>query len=160
MSAIQRIDPRGPRFGAAITTVVLAVSLALGPVWGLIPLGIQTVVFALGALGGLHLQPYGLIYKALVQPRVGKPSELEDPRPPRFAQTVGLIFAVAGLAGGLLALAGISGLVWLFYIAVAFALIAAFLNAAFDFCLGCEVWVLIQRLRKAEIGPRRTPTDA
>lgn len=158
MSTAPHIDPRGPRFGAAITTVVLATTLLLGPVWGLIPLGVQTLAFALGAVGGLHLQPYGVIYKTAVRPRLKAPAELEDPRPPRFAQVVGLVFALAAVAGSLLVLGDLAGFAWLFYIAVAFALIAAFLNAAFDFCLGCEVWVLIQRLRGAALEPRRIPT--
>ena len=134
------IDPRGPRFGAAITSVVLAVTLILGPTTpGLVLLVIQTVVFALGSLVGLSAQPYGILYRRLVRPRLAAPAELEDPRPPRFAQTVGLVFALAGLAG----------LLWapvLFYVAVGFALVAALLNAVFDFCLGCEVYLLGRRI--------------
>jgi Domain of unknown function (DUF4395) len=134
------IDPRGPRFGAAITSVVLAVTLLLGPgTPALVLLVIQTAVFALGSLVGLGAQPYGLVYRRFGRPRLAKPTELEDPRPPRFAQTVGLIFAVAGLAG----------LIWapvLFYVAVGFALVAALLNAVFDFCLGCEVYLLGRRI--------------
>jgi len=134
------IDPRGPRFGAAITSVVLAVTLLLGPgTPALVLLVLQTAVFALGSLVGLSAQPYGVVYRRLVRPRLSKPTELEDPRPPRFAQTVGLIFAVAGIVG----------LVWapvLFYVAVGFALVAALLNAVFDFCLGCEVYLLGRRV--------------
>lgn len=160
MSAQQFVDPRGPRFGAAVTVLVLALALVLGPVWGLIPLAIQTIAFALGAIGGLHLQPWGILYRSVVRPRLAAPTELEDPRPPRFAQAVGLGFAVVALVAGLVALAGVPALVWVFYIATAFAFIAAFLNAAFDFCLGCEMWVLLQRLRKVDTGPRRTPSAA
>lgn len=134
------IDPRGPRFGAAVTSVVLAVTLILGPTTpALVLLAIQTVAFALGSLVGLSAQPYGVLYRRLVRPRLGAPAELEDPRPPRFAQTVGLVFALAGLAG----------LLWapvLFYVAVGFALVAAVLNAVFDFCLGCEVYLLGRRV--------------
>ncbi len=134
------IDPRGPRFGAAITSVVLAVTLILGPTTpGLVLLVIQTIVFALGPLVGLSAQPYGILYRRVVRPRLAAPAELEDPRPPRFAQTVGLVFALAGLAG----------LLWapvLFYVAVGFALVAALLNAVFDFCLGCEVYLLGRRI--------------
>jgi hypothetical protein len=100
---------------------------------------IQTVAFALGSLVGLNAQPYGAVYRRYVRPRLAKATELEDPRPPRFAQTVGLVFAVAGLAG----------LLWapvLFYVAVGFALVAALLNAVFDFCLGCEVYLLGRRV--------------
>ena len=134
------IDPRGPRFGAAITSVVLAVILILGPgVPALVLLIIQTIAFGLGSLVGLGAQPYGLVYKNLVRPRLSPPSELEDPRPPRFAQTVGLIFALAGLVGL------VAQLPVLFYIAIGFALVAALLNSVFNFCLGCELYLLGRR---------------
>ena len=134
------IDPRGPRFGAAITSVVLAVILILGPgVPALVLLIIQTIAFGLGSLVGLGAQPYGLVYSRLVRPRLSPTSELEDPRPPRFAQTVGLIFALAGLIGL------VAQLPVLFYIAVGFALVAALLNLVFNFCLGCELYLLGRR---------------
>lgn len=135
------IDPRGPRFGAAITAVVLAVALILGPgIPALILLVIQTLAFAAGSLIGVHAQPYGIVYRTLVRPRLSPPKDLEDPRPPRFAQTVGLAFALAGLAGLLLSVPV------LFYVAVAFALVAAILNSVFNFCLGCEMYLLGRRL--------------
>lgn len=134
------VDPRGPRFGAAFTTVVLAVILILGPgVPALALLIVQTIAFGLGSIVGLQAQPYGLIYKSLVRPRLSAPRELEDPRPPRFAQTVGLIFALAGLLGL------VAALPVLFYVAVGFALIAAVLNSVFNFCLGCELYLLGRR---------------
>ena len=134
------IDPRCPRFGAAITSVVLAVILILGPGMGaLILLIIQTIAFGLGSVEGLAAQPYGLVYSRVVRTRLSPPSELEDPRPPRFAQTVGLIFALAGLIGLL------AQLPVLFYIAIGFALVAALLNSVFNFCLGCELYLLGRR---------------
>ncbi len=139
-SAPALIDPRGPRFGAAVTSVVLAATLLLGPSLGLVLLIIQTFAFGAGALLGLRYQPYGWVFRRFIRPRVGKPDELEDERPPRFAQTVGLVFALAGLAGVLF------GLAPLFYVAVGFALVAALLNAVFDFCLGCELYLLGRRL--------------
>lgn len=136
------IDPRGPRFGAVITSVLLVVVLILGPtsVPGLIVLLVQTVAFAAGSLLGLPAQPWGLIYRRLVRPRLGAPTGLEPAEPPRFAQSVGLVFAAAGLAGWLLNLAP------LFWIAIGFALVAALLNAIFDFCLGCELYLLGKRV--------------
>jgi hypothetical protein len=136
------IDPRGPRFGAVITSVLLTVVVILGPgsVPGLIVLLVQTLAFAAGSLLGLQAQPWGLIYRRFVRPRLGAPAELEAAEPPRFAQTVGLVFAVAGLAGW-----GF-GLPVLFWIATGFALVAALLNAVFDFCLGCEVYLLGRRI--------------
>lgn len=140
----RQIDARGPRFGAAITTAVLAVAVIAGPhALGTALIAVQTVVFALGSIVGLHAQPYGRIYSTLVKPRLAGPVPLEAPEPPRFAQTVGLAFAIVALAGAL------AGSTALFTVAAAFALLAAFLNAAFDFCLGCEMYLLIQRMRKA-----------
>jgi hypothetical protein len=148
------IDPRGPRFGAAVTSVVLALVLVLGPsVPALVLLVIQTVAFALGSLVGVTAQPYGIVFRRLVRPRLGPPKDLEDPRPPRFAQTVGLVFALAGLAG----------LLWapvLFYVAVGLALVAALLNAVFDFCLGCEIYLLSRRVAGRPLGSSGTGAGA
>jgi hypothetical protein len=131
-----QVDPRGQRFAAAVTTVVLIVVLVTVN-WVL--LAAQALVFAVGAGFGLRYAPYGLIFKALVRPRLGPPKELEDETPPRFAQGVGLVFAVVGTAGyGL-------GITWLGLVATALALVAAFLNAAFGLCLGCEMYLLINR---------------
>jgi hypothetical protein len=140
--AAEQIDPRGPRFGAGITAVLLAAVLVLGPASpiALALLIVQTLAFAAGSLLGVKAQPWGVVYRTLVRPRLDPPAELEDSRPPRFAQTVGLAFALAGLAGVLFPLPV------LFYVAVAFALTAALLNAVFDFCLGCEVYLLGKRL--------------
>ena len=135
------IDPRGPRFGAAITSVVLAAALLLGGTPGLILLALQAAVFALGAGLGLAAQPYGRLYRAFVRPRLAPPAELEDERPPRFAQGVGLAFALVGLVGGL------AGVPAVFFVATGFALVAALLNAVFAFCLGCELYLLGRRLR-------------
>ncbi|SER74264.1 protein of unknown function [Propionibacterium cyclohexanicum] len=134
------VDPRGPRFAAGVTSVVLIVALAAGPRWGLLPLLIQLLAFAAGSLLGLRYQPYGLFFRKAIRPRLSQPAELEDARPPRFAQTVGLVFAVAGVLGSLFALPA------LFYVAVGFALLAALLNAIFAFCLGCEMYLLGKRL--------------
>ncbi len=132
------IDPRGARFGAAASTLVLALVLVTGSGW---LLAAQTLVFAVGAALGLRYAPYGMIYRWLVRPRLGPPRELEAEPPPRFAQGVGAAFGVLGVIGygtGVTAL-GIT--------ATAFALAAAFLNAAFGFCLGCEMYLMIQRIR-------------
>ena len=134
------IDPRGQRFAAAITSAMLALTLILGPTAGLWVLIVQTLVFAAGSLLGLQYSPWGLLYRGLVRPRLGPPEELEDARPPRFAQTVGLAFAVVGLIGA------VAGLPTLFYVAIGFALVAALLNAIFNFCLGCEIYLLGKRV--------------
>ena len=130
------IDPRGPRFGAAITVVVLAVVLVTGSAW---LLAAQLVVFAVGALAGLRYAPYGVLYRHLVRPRLGPPAHTEAEAPPRFAQGVGMVFAAAGVICYATSVPT-AGLVF-----TALALIAAFLNAAFDICLGCQVYLFIHR---------------
>jgi Domain of unknown function (DUF4395) len=132
------IDPRGPRFAAAVTAVVLAVALLTGSRW---VLAAQVAVFAIGAGWGVAASPYGWVYRRAVRPRLGPPGELEDPRPPRFAQTVGLVVTGAGLV---LALAGMP---WAVEISAGLALIAAVLNAVFGLCLGCELYLLLKRPR-------------
>lgn len=135
------VDPRGPRFGAAITTVVLSVVLVTAPsILATVLIGAQTIVFAMGALGGLRMAPYGWLYRALIRPRLGPPTELEEEAPPRFAQTVGLLFAVVALVASLLGWTAAA------MASVALALVAAFLNAAFGYCLGCEMYLLLRRL--------------
>ena len=130
------IDPRGPRFGAVITTLVLAVVLITGSAW---LLGAQLLVFAVGALFGLRYAPYGIVYRRLVRPRLGPPARTEAEAPPRFSQGVGMVFAAGGVLGYALGASAIG------ITCTAFALFAAFLNAAFDFCLGCQVYLFIQR---------------
>jgi hypothetical protein len=135
------IDPRGPRFGAAITAAVLGGALlTLGTTVGTALVAWQTLVFGLGAIIGLSAQPYGIVFRQFVRPRLGPPSHLEDAAPPRFAQAVGLAFALTGL------LALVTGATAVAAVAVAAALAAAFLNAAFDVCLGCEVYLLSRRM--------------
>ena len=131
------IDPRGPRFAAALTTVVLAVVLVTGSAW---LLAAQAVVFAVGAFAGLHRSPYGVLFRRFVRPRLAPPAELEDAAAPRFAQLVGFGFALVGTV------ALVVGATVVGQVAVAAALAAAFLNAAFGFCLGCEVYLIGRRV--------------
>jgi hypothetical protein len=130
------IDPRGARFGAAITSVVLAVVLITGSAW---LLAAQVLVFAVGALAGLRYAPYGLLFRRLIRPRLGPPARTEPEAPPRFAQGVGMVTAAIGV---ICYAAGVTpaGIVF-----TALALAAAFLNAAFDICLGCHMYLFIQR---------------
>ncbi|CAM3445381.1 DUF4395 domain-containing protein [Kibdelosporangium persicum] len=140
------VDPRGPRLAAWITTAVLAVALAT-QWWPL--LAAQAVIFAIGAFAGLRYAPYSLIYKHFVAPRLRPTGEREDAAPLRFAQGVGFAFAAVGTVAFVL------GASTLGIVATAFALAAAFLNAAFGFCLGCETYLLLRRLTPS-VG-RQTP---
>ncbi len=139
------IDPRGPRFGAAITGVLLLVVIGL---WlsgltlaaTIVFLSI-TLVFAWGAFAGVQRHPYGLLFKEAVRPRLAPPSELEDPTPPTFAQGVGLVITFVGLV-----LSFIPGVGLALPIAAALAFIAAFLNSVFAYCVGCQIYLLLVRL--------------
>jgi hypothetical protein len=136
-SAVPReIDVRGPRFAAWVTAAVLAVALILGS--GAV-VAVQAVVFAVGAFAGLRYAPYGVLFRVLVAPRLGPAREREPEAPLRFAQLVGLGFAAAGAVGYLL------GAPVLGAVATGFALVAALLNAATGFCLGCELYLIARR---------------
>ena len=139
------IDPRGPRFTAAITAFLLLVIAVLGfggaalAAWVL--LALVSAVFAWSAIAGVRRNPFSLVFARFVRPRLSPPDELEDPRPPTFAQGVGFAVTIAGV---LLGAAGVAAAV---PIAASLAFIAAFLNAAFGYCLGCQLYLLLVRAR-------------
>lgn len=149
------IDPRGPRFGAVITFILLGIDVILGLTGpsteagttlaqrltdpAFILLALLTLIFAWGAFAGIQRHPYGLIFKTFIRPRLSAPDELEDPKPPTFAQLIGFLVTVVGVV---LAIVGVPyGLV----VSAAFAFVAAFLNGAFGYCLGCQIYVLLAR---------------
>ena len=159
----QGIDPRGPRFAAGITSLLLLIDVLLGltglstaqdasGAWALpaatlaerildpafLLLLVTGLLFLWGVLAP-RTAPWGVLYRKLVQPRLAPPTDLEDPRPPRFAQGVGLFVVSLGL---ILQLAGVP---WALPIAAAAAFMAAFLNAVFGLCLGCELYLVLQR---------------
>ena len=139
------IDPRGPRFTAAITAFLLLVTTVLGfggadlAAWVL--LAVVSAVFAWSAIAGVRRNPFGLVFARFVRPRLAPPDELEDPRPPTFAQGVGFAVTIVGV---ILGAAGITAAV---PIAASLAFVAAFLNAVFGYCLGCQLYLLLVRAR-------------
>ncbi|QJU53717.1 DUF4395 domain-containing protein [Herbiconiux sp. KACC 21604] len=150
------IDPRAPRFAAGITALLLLVVVALGfafPTGPEMPLEARilnpafalltaiALLFLWGAAAGVKRHPFGVLFRELVRPRLAPPAELEDPRPPTFAQLVGLVVTGAGL---LLAAVGVP---WALVVAASLAFVAAFLNAVFGYCLGCQIYLLLVRLR-------------
>ena len=143
-----QVDVRGPRFTAWVTTAVVIAALGVSAVSAAaaaVILGLQAVVFAIGAVGGPRSHPYGRVFAAVVAPRLGPVTEKEPVAPLRFAQAVGFVFAVVGTVGFA------TGLVPVGLVATAFALIAAFLNAAFGICLGCQLYPLVARLRRTTV---------
>ena len=140
-AAVPQVDPRGQRFAAAVTVVVLAAVLLLAPSpAATVLLAVQAVLFGLAAAAGVQRTPHAWVFRTLVRPRIGPPADLEDAAPPRFAQAVGLVFAVVGLVGFL------TGATLVGLVATGLALTAALLNAAFGFCLGCELYLLGKRI--------------
>ncbi|MBO1419256.1 DUF4395 domain-containing protein [Streptomyces sp. FH025] len=129
-------DPRGHRFAAVLASAVLAVVLITGSE---LLLAAQALAFALGAFGGLRSSPYGWLFRTFVHPHLAPPTETEDERPLRFAQGVGLVFTSVGTLGYF------TGVTWLGLLATGFALTAAFLNAAFGYCLGSEIYPIVRR---------------
>jgi Domain of unknown function (DUF4395) len=148
--ATAQVDVRGPRFTAWVTTVVIVATLvvsAFGNAGAAVILALQAVVFAIGAWRGPRRHPYGLIFQRLVAPRLSPVTEREPVPPLKFAQFVGFIFAVAGVIGFA------AGVPLLGLVATGFALVAAFLNAAFGICLGCQIYPLLARVRKSSTAP-------
>ncbi|GAA1696558.1 DUF4395 domain-containing protein [Microbacterium sediminicola] len=142
-AAPNRIDVRGPRVAAGITAVLLLVDVFLGLVAATAAAFWLLVVIATLFLWGVlspRTAPWGVIYRRVVQPRLSPATEFEDPRPPRFAQGVGLFVTGLGIALHLI------GVPWILPIAAAAAFLAAFLNAVFGLCLGCQMYLLLQRV--------------
>ncbi len=143
MSQPTQVDPRGLRVSAGITAGVLALVLVTPDPVNVVLLAVQVAVFALSALVSLKVSPYAVFYATVVRPRIGPPTELEDARPPRFAQVVGLVFTAAGLIAFLVGATAVG------YVATVFALVAALLNASVGLCLGCEFYLALRRFTPA-----------
>jgi len=155
MAESKSIDPRGPRFGAGITAILLLVviGLSLSGLWlaAFIVFALITVGFAWGTFAGIQRHPYGLLFRKLIRPRLAAPRELEDATPPTFAQGVGFFITLVGVVLFLV------GLQLALPIAAALAFVAAFLNSVFGYCLGCQIYLLLVRAR---VLGRGTPSAA
>lgn len=141
-----QVDVRGPRFAAWVTSTVLVVTLivsAFNVRAAAAILAVQALIFAISAVRGPRKSPYGTLFAKLVAPRLGPAREREPVAPLKFAQLVGLVFAVIGIIGFAAAVPLLGA------IATAFALFASFLNAAFGICLGCRLYPFVARLRRA-----------
>jgi hypothetical protein len=140
MSASKGIDPRGPRVGAGITAVLLASVVLLGAsTAGLWLLTFIMLSFLLGTLRGTEGSWQGMLFMRIERPRLSPPTEMEDRRPPHFAQGVGLFVTAVGV------ILGFFGLLPAVPIAAAVAFVAAALNAVVGLCLGCELYLLMRR---------------
>lgn len=143
---VKRIDPRGPRFGAGITAILSIISfyLAISAEF-YAAYSVMAVMFALFSWSVFLPSaghPYSVTFRKLIAPRLAPARELEDPRPPQFAQKVGLSFSVVGM----LALP-LGASAEILAIAAGFIFVASFLNAVFGLCLGCQMYLLLKRIR-------------
>jgi hypothetical protein len=136
------IDPRGPRFNQGVLTA----ALLLGFLFDWRPVApIFAAVLFLGAAFGPRYGPLLRLYAEVIRPRLAPPAELEDPRPPRFAAAVGVVF----LLGSTIAFAaGAVGLGWALALVVA---VLAGLAATTGICVGCEVYLFLARRRGVEL---------
>lgn len=149
MSKPNGIDPRGPRFGASITAILLLVTvfitipLASAPIDveapGYILLVIIAGIFLWGAVGGAQNHPYGLFFVKFIRPRLKAPEFVESPAGPTFAQVIGFIVTITGVVLYLIGVAPALA------VAAGVAFVAAFLNAVFGYCLGCEIYLLFAK---------------
>ena len=130
------IDPRGPRFNQAVLTVALLAGFLLDA-RAVVP--VFAAVLFLGAAFGPRYGPFLRLYAEVIKPRLAPPQDLEDPRPPRFAAAVGVVF----LAAATIAFAaGAPGVAWALALVVA---ALAGLAAVTGICVGCEIYVLLAR---------------
>jgi hypothetical protein len=140
VTELKRIDPRGPRFGAAITSVLSLVAFVLSlESWVYAaPISIALFLLFTWSVSAPSSHPHGWIFRTLIRPRLKAPTELEDPRPPQFAQKIGFAFSILGLIGVA---------IWpiLITVSAAFIFFAAFLNAFFNYCLGCQMYLVLRR---------------
>lgn len=138
----EKIDPRAYRFAATVTALMLLLGLVLGTPWGLAPLALQTLVFAIGAVMGIKAQPYVALFRRAVRPRLQPASQMVDARPAQFDQALGVVLTATALLGGLLALPV------LFYLPVVLALVDAVATVVARQCLGCRLFTQVQRMRQ------------
>jgi hypothetical protein len=135
-----QIDPRGYRFGAAVTLVLSVAAVVLGVSWpGIVLMFLLAVLFLPGATVGPQATLQALVFKKAIRPRLGKPTETESFRPPRFAQQMGLGFSILAIV------LGVWGPAWGYFLFAGFVAVASFLNSVFGFCLGCEIYLVAKR---------------
>ncbi len=135
-----QIDPRGPRFSAAVTLVLSIIAIVLGPVTaGIVVMFVLAVLFLPGATYGPQATLQGLLFKKLIRPRLAPPQDTESFRPPRFAQQMGFGFTILAIV------LGVWGPAWGFFLFAGFVAVASFINTVLGYCLGCEIYLLLKR---------------
>jgi hypothetical protein len=130
----RQIDPRGQRFGAGVSAIVLVLAFALSAPWLAVLVGVNLGV---SAAFGTRLFLPGRAWRAVRSAfRIGPPVETEHEYPPRFAQALGATFL------GLAALAFVAGLPPLGWLLAAAVAALQTLLAATGICVGCRLYFL------------------
>ncbi len=129
----RRVDPRGQRFGAGFSAVILVAAWLIDQP---VVVGLVAIAMLASATFGTQFwilgKPWPLIRRSL---RLGS-VEPEHEYPPRFAQAMGVTFLALGL---LLIAVRLQPLGWLLIGAV---LALQTLLAVTGFCLGCRLYFL------------------
>jgi hypothetical protein len=134
------IDVRGPRFSAAITTAVLGTALIVQLTW---LVALQAIIFAVATFAGLRWSPYGNLFRLVKrQFDLGPPPAVEPEGPPRFAQLCGFAVTAAALV------AFVAGATTVGWILVGLVLALSSLLAVTGICVGCELYLVGQRMRR------------
>lgn len=138
------IDARGPRFASVVTAAVLALAL-IGVYTPLFPIlvGLQALVFFIGAALGVRRQPYIAFFDRVLAPRLAPAPRWQDPTAPRVAQAIALVLLVVALMAW--AFGGLTVAV----ICVAAAFVVALTLALTGYCIGCEGYAVYQDLKRA-----------
>lgn len=148
------IDPRAARFAAAVGALLIFTGLLLGPPWGLAPLALQTLVFAVGAVFGMTAQPWVRMFQRVGGPRLPEKPAVAPAQALQLDQFVNVAFTVTALLAGLVGLTGV------FYVVVVVALINSAALAGLGRCAGMAVFPRSIDLRTRIEAELATPTRA
>lgn len=135
------IDSRGPRTNQGVIGVLSLLAFVLDLKWLVALLALQLLI---GLTAGRRFCLPCLLWFEVLQPRFGE-GRIEDARPPRFANMVGLVFLSAAT---ILFIAGVATAGWVLTLIVsALALFAA----TSGICVGCEMYLWLARLRGLQV---------
>jgi Domain of unknown function (DUF4395) len=140
---VPMVDPRQPRFGQAVTGLVLLAGYVLE--WSIM-IPVLAAVLAGASLLGPKANLYAYLYRGGARLlRLGPPAELEEAAPPRFANTVGFVFlAAASVAYYAFDPPPLGG--WLAWGLALVVSALALLAAVTGLCVGCELYVAVRRV--------------
>ena len=129
------VNEYAARITAALVVVLAVITIVAGQGW---LYGALAIGFALRVAGGPRYSPFGRLSVHVLAPLLGRTKQVPGP-PKRFAQTIGLVFSGAAL------IVFLAGFQLAAQIVLALLVVAALLESALGFCLGCQVFGFLQR---------------